>query len=219
MGVQQDFRHKFQWRHNEREGVSNHQRLDCLLSRLLRRSSKKTSKLRVTGLCEGNSPGTDQFDAQRTSNGENVSIWWRHRESASSWWRHQMETFFALLALCAGNSPVPVISPHKGQWRGALMFSFICVWINDWVNNREAGDLRRHPGHYDVNVMYGWMWLTGSVWQPMFILGLICFCFVCRDFLFLKGGLSANTKFFTNFPNIKQTNKQIIQVLMSNGVR
>ena len=69
------------------------------------------------------------------------------------WWRHQMETFFALLAICAGNSPVPVISPHKGQWRGALMFSLICVWINDWVNNREAGDLRRYRSHYDVIVM------------------------------------------------------------------
>ena len=44
-------------------------------------------------------------------------------------------------------------SPHKGQWSGALMFSLICVWINDWVNNREAGDSRRHRGHYDVNVM------------------------------------------------------------------
>ena len=43
--------------------------------------------------------------------------------------------------------------PHKGQWRGALMFSLICAWINVWVNNREAGDLRRHRGHYDVNVM------------------------------------------------------------------
>ena len=64
-----------------------------------------------------------------------------------------METFSALLALCAGNSPVPMNSPHKGQWRGALIFSFICVWINDWVNNREAGDLRRHRGHYDVNAM------------------------------------------------------------------
>ena len=42
---------------------------------------------------------------------------------------------------------------HKGQWRGALMFSLICVWINDWVNNREAGDLRRYRGHYDVIVM------------------------------------------------------------------
>ena len=44
-------------------------------------------------------------------------------------------------------------SPHKGQWRGALMFSLICAWINDWVNNRGAGDLRRHCNHYDVNVI------------------------------------------------------------------
>ena len=64
-----------------------------------------------------------------------------------------METFSALLALCAGNSPVPVKSPHKGQWRGALMFSLICARMNDWVNNREAGDLRRYRGHYDVIVM------------------------------------------------------------------
>ena len=70
-----------------------------------------------------------------------------------TWWRHQMETFSALLALCAGNSPVPVNSPHKGQWRGALMFSLICARINDWVNKLEAGDLWRHRGHYDVNVM------------------------------------------------------------------
>ena len=129
------------------------------------------------------------------------------------WWRHQMKTFSALLALCAGNSPVtgivlashpctcvlhrqlhtlkvpyfffifmgifiksgilhtlkfhlhtmschfwlnlwsPGNSPHKGQWRGALMFSLICVWINGWVNNREAGELRRHRAHYDVTVM------------------------------------------------------------------
>ena len=47
----------------------------------------------------------------------------------------------------------PVNSPHKGQWRGALMFSLICVWINDWVNNGEAGDLRRYRIHYDVTVM------------------------------------------------------------------
>ena len=67
------------------------------------------------------------------------------------WWRHQMETFSALLAIWAGNSPVN--SPHKGQWRGALIFSLICAWINGWVNNREAGDLRRHRAHYDVTVM------------------------------------------------------------------
>ena len=43
---------------------------------------------------------------------------------------------------------------HKGQWRGALMFSLICAWINGYVNNREAGDLRRHRAHYDVTVMH-----------------------------------------------------------------
>ena len=67
------------------------------------------------------------------------------------WWRHQMETFSALLAICAGNSPVN--SPHKGQWRGALMFSLICARINGWVNNCEAGDSRRHRAHYYVIVM------------------------------------------------------------------
>ena len=46
----------------------------------------------------------------------------------------------------------PVNSPHKGQWRGALTFYLICVWINDWVNNREAGDLRPYRVHYDVIV-------------------------------------------------------------------
>ena len=75
------------------------------------------------------------------------------KKIVQTWWRHQMETFSALLALCAGNSPVPVNSPHKGQWRGALMFSLICARINGWVNNRKAGVLRRYRGHYGVDVM------------------------------------------------------------------
>ena len=66
------------WRHNERRGVSNHQRLDCLPKCLFRRRSKKTSKLRVIGLCEGNPPATGGFPSQRASNAENVSIWWHH---------------------------------------------------------------------------------------------------------------------------------------------
>ena len=69
-----------QWRHNGHGGVSNHQPCDCLLYSLFRRRWKKTSKLRVTGLCEGNSPVTGEFPAQRTSNAENVSIWWRHHD-------------------------------------------------------------------------------------------------------------------------------------------
>ena len=101
--------------------------------------------------------------------------WWfdteqvtSHYQHQWSWWRHQMETFSALLALCAGNSPVPVNSPHKGQWRRALMFSLIYAWIKDWVNNREAGDLRRHRGHYDVIVMWSnsimHICITGPQW-------------------------------------------------------
>ena len=57
----------------------------------------------------------------------------------------------------------PVNSPHKGQWRGALMFSLICAWINEWVNNGEACDLRRHRAHYDVTVMW---WLNSiAYWK------------------------------------------------------
>ena len=67
-----------QWRHNERDGVSNHLILECLLNRLFRRRSKKTSKLRVTGICQGNPPVTAGFPSQRASNTENVSIWWRY---------------------------------------------------------------------------------------------------------------------------------------------
>ena len=67
-----------QWRHNERDGFSNHQPHDCLLNRLFRRRSKKASNRRVTGLCEGNSPVTGEFPAQRVINAENASNWWRH---------------------------------------------------------------------------------------------------------------------------------------------
>ena len=70
--------HTLQWRHNGRDNVSNHQHHDCLLNRLFRRRSKKTSKLHITGLCAGNSPGTGEFPAQIASNAENVSIWWGH---------------------------------------------------------------------------------------------------------------------------------------------
>ena len=65
-----------QWRHNERDGVSNHQRLDCLLSYLFRKHQSSA----LLALCEGNPPVTGGFPTQRASNAENVSIWWRHHE-------------------------------------------------------------------------------------------------------------------------------------------
>ena len=64
-----------------------------------------------------------------------------------------METFSALLAISAENSPV--LFPAQRPVTRSLMFSLISVWINDWVNNRDAGDLRRYHAHYDVIVMLG----------------------------------------------------------------
>ena len=59
----------------------------------------------------------------------------------------------------------PVNSPHKGQWRGALMFSLICTWPNGWVNNWDAGDLRHHGAHYDITVMNIGCLVWYSVWH------------------------------------------------------
>ena len=78
-----------------------------------------------------------------------------------SWWRHQMETFSALLAICAENSPVPGEFPAQRPVTRNL-FSLICVWINDWVNNGEAGNLRRYRIHYDVTAM----WISGPMQSP-----------------------------------------------------
>ena len=166
-------RKKLQRRHNEHNCVSNHRRHDCLLNRLFRRRSKKTPKLLVAGFVRGihrlpvNSPHkgpiarkifpdddiTMELILKRGRYRTHPSVFTRGLRSVT-WWRHQTETFSALLAL-RGIHRSPVNSPHKGQWRGALMFSLICVRINGWVNIRDAGDLRRRPAHYNVIVMYG----------------------------------------------------------------
>ena len=64
-----------------------------------------------------------------------------------------METFSTLLALCVGNSPVTGEIPSQRPVTQSFDFSLICVWINGWIKNHEAGDLRRHSAHYDVTVM------------------------------------------------------------------
>ena len=82
-----------------------------------------------------------------------------------------METFSALLALYAGMSLVTGEFPHKVQWRGAEIFSLICTWINGWVNNRDAGDLRLHRAHHDVTVMGALE--TLYQWEHMFLVILM----------------------------------------------
>ena len=71
-----------------------------------------------------------------------------------TWWRHQMETFSALMGLSEGIHRSPVDSPHRGQWRGALMFSLMCAWRNGWPNHRDASNLIRHSAHCDVTLRW-----------------------------------------------------------------
>ena len=82
--------------------------------------------------------------------------WWRHDDVIK--WRH----FPRYWPFVRGIHRSPVNSPHKGQWRGALMFSLICARINRWTNNRKAGDLRRCRSHCDVIVMYI-CWRSGTI--------------------------------------------------------
>ena len=70
-----------------------------------------------------------------------------------TWWRHQWKHCPRYWPFVRWIHRTPANSPHKGQCRRALRFSLICVWINGWVNNREAGDLRRYRAHHDVIVM------------------------------------------------------------------
>ena len=74
-----------------------------------------------------------------------------------------METISVLLPICAGNSPMS--GEFRAQRQVTRMFSLICARINSWVNNREAGDLRRHRAHYDFSVM----WYAGFEVQKVFM--------------------------------------------------
>ena len=131
-----------QWRHNGRDSVSNHQPHDCLLNRLFRRRSKKTSKLRVTGLCAGNSPGTGEFLAQMASYTENVSIWWRHHELDDTWKSdyHLKNIIFKLAFIQITDDYVNIGLGTKPLLE--LMFTVIIgnvfarilrVWLGSWL--------------------------------------------------------------------------------------
>ena len=101
-----------QCRQNGRDSVSNHQPNHCLLNGLFGHRSKKISKLRVTGLCAGNSPVTGEFPPQMASNAENVSIWWRHHASllAARWCRQSKSCFVE------DDDPCILHSQYHGHW-------------------------------------------------------------------------------------------------------
>ena len=118
-----------QWRHNEGHGISNLQPHDCLLNRLFKAQIKETSKLGVTGLCEGNSPVTSEFPAQRASNAENVSIWWRHHEQWDS--KAMIFTFDAFFDLHLNKR----LSKQSWGWWFETLSRALWRQCNDmWVN-------------------------------------------------------------------------------------
>ena len=111
-----------QWRHEGHESVSNH---DCLLNRLFRRRSKKISKLRVTGLCAANSPGTGEFPAQMASYVENVSIWWRN---------HGFELHaYGYHYRWPGHWKSGVLKSIEKLWYSEC-FVYIWEWVRKWSN-------------------------------------------------------------------------------------
>ena len=104
------------------EGVSNHQRLDCLPNRLFRRRSKDTSKFGVTGLGKRNPPVTDGFPSERASNAENISIWWRHNEMTYLF-QHKLYCRSATMVTTSGNLP-----PHENSFEELAMCSETPLW-------------------------------------------------------------------------------------------
>ena len=101
------------WRHNGNDSVSNHHPHDCSLNRLFRRRSKKISKLRVTGLCAGNSQETDEFPAQMASNAENVSIWLRHHAPSITLFRSVVRPTNRYTATVATERKIDNASTHR----------------------------------------------------------------------------------------------------------
>ena len=112
--------------------------VDYLFSSLFMLVTKKTSQFCIIGSFAG-------------------GIHWWPLDTPQKWVVHddviKWKYFPRYWPFVRGIHRSPVNSPHKGQWRGALMFSLICIWINGWVNNRGAGGLRRYRAHYDIIVM------------------------------------------------------------------
>ena len=133
-----------QRRYNGHSGVSNHQPHYCLLNRLFGRRSNKTSKLLVTGLCVGNSPGTGEFPAQMASNAENVSIRWRHHARYS--WRHLTSANAVQLSVYPGAQNLIITSLLRQNdvmasfWRNSNIITSCVQWNLQGLNGKAVGN-------------------------------------------------------------------------------
>ena len=116
---------------------------------------------------------------------------WNHNDVIK--WKH----FLRHCPFVRGIHWSPVNSPHKGQWRGVLMFSLICARMNGWVNNHEAGDLRRHRAHYNVTVLTDWGLdkMVDILWSRFSnTISLINDCVLIQMLLKLAPRVSADSK-------------------------
>ena len=137
-------RNTLRWRHNERDCVSSHQPYHCLFNRSFWRRSKKTPKLRVTGLCVGNSPGTGEFPAQMASNAENVFIWWRH---------HDNEVPF-------GGKPY-YLDPLLLTW-----INLNPAWISNYVHNKLWDEITYPFSNFNGGIVEVWKCISN--FSPQF---------------------------------------------------
>ena len=157
------YQQSLQWCHNEHDGVSNHQPHDCLLNRLFRRRSKKTSKLRVTGLCAGNSPVTGDLPAQRASNAENVSIWWRHHVSH----------IFPFLS--------PLVCKHWKPRSVSLMSGVPDLFDRNKI--LSGGDLSHYQVPHCIRVFFYFVWFVFIHHNFQFYFELCTYCNILDIYL------------------------------------
>ena len=176
-----------QWRHNGRDSVSNHQPHDCFLNRLFRHRSQKTSKLRVTDLCAGNSPEAGEFPAQMASNTENVSIWWRHHELETrgsgshniQFWNWNCDSIpISVLELVKleiyGTEIEPLGIGMKIMWM-ELKFLAVAKQLYEWFSPSLRLFVHQIFGSYNWGVGVLVMWTSlgmccpqGSLFEPNF---------------------------------------------------
>ena len=139
-----------QKQHGKGQNFSNHWQLKCLFNRLFRLPTKENNS--------GHWPFIRVGNHQVICGPTRIANMWKcvHAIMMTS----SNGFFSTLLALCAGNSPATGEFPSQRLVTRSLMFPLICAWTNGWVNNRDAGGLRRHGAHHDVTLM-----MTSSVSQ------------------------------------------------------
>ena len=179
------------WRHHGCYGVSNHQPHDCVLNRLFRRRSMNTSKLRVTGLCEGNSPGTGEFPAQMASNVENVSIWWRdHGYSRSNVGARDMHKVFHSNPYSLWLSSKPSTA-HLKQCAHCVvlvtvLWSLLHWGLTIWQQQHEAQHNYVHISWSVSRMECSPLWYIG--WKKHYM--LVCTVRLERPWLFMNIDIS-----------------------------